>query len=143
MTPLDLTKAPPRGPREKLLGVCFLPRTIDKLRGELPGGNAGSYFVDDPMGMSAYILKKLAIDPAALRAVVADATDESDVAVWIDAHADLSGVERLNAKVASMTLGMMPAENRARFNRFYAGAADLPEDMLLFDVFEMDDAKLV
>lgn len=36
MTPLDLRKAPPRGPRERLLGFYFLPRTIDKLRAELP-----------------------------------------------------------------------------------------------------------
>jgi hypothetical protein len=38
MDALDLTKAPPRAPRETLAGVVFLPRTIDKMRATLPGG---------------------------------------------------------------------------------------------------------
>ncbi len=76
MTPLDLSKAPPRGPREKLCGAYFLPRTVDKIRSELPGGNPAGYFVDNPIGMSAYMLEKLNIDLAALRAVVAEAANE-------------------------------------------------------------------
>jgi hypothetical protein len=37
MIPLDLRKHRPRRPREMMLGFYFLPRTIDKLRAELPG----------------------------------------------------------------------------------------------------------
>jgi hypothetical protein len=43
VTPLDLRTRPPRGPRETILGFYFLPRTIDKLRAELPGGNLGAF----------------------------------------------------------------------------------------------------
>ena len=37
MSPLDLRKHAPRGPREMMLGFYLLPRTVDKLRAELPG----------------------------------------------------------------------------------------------------------
>jgi hypothetical protein len=143
MEPLDLTRTPPRGPREKLLGLCFLPRTIDKIRGELPGGNAGAYFVDNPIGMSAYVLKKIGVGPAALRDVVANAHDERDVAAWLEAHADLSHVDELNASISNVTVGMMPPDRRAAFNAFYPGAEAFPDDLRVFDVIEMDDAQLI
>ena len=34
MEPLDLRRQLPRGPRETLAGLAFMPRTIDKLRAE-------------------------------------------------------------------------------------------------------------
>jgi hypothetical protein len=37
MKPLDLTKTPPRSPREQLVGLVFIPRMIDKMRALLPG----------------------------------------------------------------------------------------------------------
>jgi hypothetical protein len=43
MKPLDLTKTPPRSPREQLVGLVFIPRMIDKMRALLPGGNPGKY----------------------------------------------------------------------------------------------------
>jgi hypothetical protein len=41
MTPLNLTVHPPRVPRAELDGLIFLPRTIDKVRATLPGGDIG------------------------------------------------------------------------------------------------------
>lgn len=46
MKPLDLTKTSPRSPREQLVGLVFIPRTIDKTRALLPGGNPGKYHVE-------------------------------------------------------------------------------------------------
>lgn len=43
MAPLDLRKAPPRGPRAQLAGLVFTARLIDKLRGSLPGGDLNGY----------------------------------------------------------------------------------------------------
>lgn len=114
MTPLDLSKAPPRGPREKLCGAYFLPRTVDKIRSELPGGNPAGYFVDNPIGMSAYMLEKLNIDLAALRAVVAEAANEREIAAWISANADLPSVEATNTKMAAVTVGSSRRSRRAR-----------------------------
>jgi hypothetical protein len=39
---MDLTKAPPRSPYEKLGGITFLPRAIDKMRAHI-AGTAGEY----------------------------------------------------------------------------------------------------
>ncbi len=38
MESLDLSRRPPRGPRERLVGCMFLARTVDKLRAQLPWG---------------------------------------------------------------------------------------------------------
>ena len=46
MTPLDLSVSPPRSPYDELDGLVFMPRTIDKLRSMLPGGNPGEYFIN-------------------------------------------------------------------------------------------------
>lgn len=46
MTPLDLTRIPPRSPREQLDGLVMLPRMIDIARAKLPGGAVGSTRLD-------------------------------------------------------------------------------------------------
>jgi Domain of unknown function (DUF5069) len=56
MTPLDLTKAPPRSPREELRGLCMLPRMIDIARAKLPGGDIGEYQIGRAKSMSAVVL---------------------------------------------------------------------------------------
>ncbi len=61
MTPLDLTQRHPRLPREKMLGFYFLPRTVDKLRAELPGGNMGRY-LNHGTGFSAFVVRRLGLD---------------------------------------------------------------------------------
>src|ERR1039458_3327751 len=39
MKPMTLSDKPPRKPRAELAGVVFLPRSIDKVRATLPGGD--------------------------------------------------------------------------------------------------------
>lgn len=60
MKPLDLTKTSPRSPREQLVGLVFIPRTIDKMRALLPGGNPGKYHVE---GASLALLEGIGVDP--------------------------------------------------------------------------------
>src|SRR6478609_6710407 len=79
MTPLDLTKAPPRSPREELGGLCMLPRMIDVARAKLPGGNIGTYQIG--RGLSGLILAHLGIGvDEFVECVEAAATDEEVVA---------------------------------------------------------------
>jgi hypothetical protein len=75
MEPLDLSKRAPRGPREKLDGLCMLPRTIDKMRALLPGGNVGSYKIP---GVSQRVLDALEVKPEDLQAEVASAASDQD-----------------------------------------------------------------
>jgi hypothetical protein len=141
MEPLDLTKAPPRGPRETIAGLYFLPRTIDKLRGELPGGNLGNYLTDYDRGFSSYVLHKAGITFAELRAVVAAAPDEESVAAWLRARVDPQLGPKLNARLENLRIDAMTPDDRALFfDRHPALAGRAPESLL--DALEDDDAVL-
>ena len=93
MGPLDLTHAPPRSPQVRVAGVAFMARTIDKMRAELPGGNLGDYHIE---GASELVLAAIKVSVDDLRAVVAGASTDDDVAAWLREHADLSDVEGVN-----------------------------------------------
>jgi hypothetical protein len=66
MEPLDLSKGRPRATRAELAGITFLPRSIDKFRAALPGGNLAGYTIE---GFTTTMLEKLGIVPAALQAI--------------------------------------------------------------------------
>ena len=98
MEPLDLTKAPPRAARTTLLGAMFLPRTIDKLRAELPGGTMGPYLNHD-RGFSAYVVRRLGLDMDDLRSIVGAARDEDDIVARLRDRIDPSSVDETNRKL--------------------------------------------
>src|SRR5580658_6516712 len=70
MEPLDLTTTRPRTTRAELSGIVFLPRSIDKLRASLPGGNLNGYSIE---GFTGRMLEHLGISAEALRGVGAEA----------------------------------------------------------------------
>ena len=142
MEPLDFSIAPPRGPRERLLGLAFLPRTIDKMRAALPGGNLAGYVVAKPRGMSAFLLKRVGVDLEAMQAAVAAAATESDVLAWFAERADLSDVDGLSAKLETLSLDRLPEEEQGMVYRAHPGLAERPELTAFFDIFEFDDARL-
>src|SRR5579863_1375878 len=77
MEPLDLSTKPPRSCREKLEGLMLMPRTIDKLRAQLPGGDTGGYIINGKIrGLSGFLLARLGISEDELRDAVAHASSE-------------------------------------------------------------------
>ena len=78
MTPLDLTKAPPRSPGEELRGLCMLPRMIDIARAKLPGGDIGEDQIG--RGLSRLVLTSFGISVAQFVETVRDAKTDDDVA---------------------------------------------------------------
>ena len=138
MEPLDLTKRPPRSPRETLAGLVFLPRTIDKMRGLLPGGNIGSYNVP---GGSTRMLAAIGIDPDELQAVVARAASDDEVASWVLAHADPSKFDEVNRATAARSVSDIAPERRAHFAAMYPHHAAVSSG-LIFDIIDQDDAEL-
>jgi hypothetical protein len=140
MEPLDLTTRPPRSPREKMLGVYFLPRTIDKMRGELPGGKSGGYIVVGPDSMSAYVLHKLRIDAAELSAVVARAQTEDEVVAWLRARIDPAAVEPLNAKLLGSRIDAAPPDKQEIIRERHPVLATRPDIAGAFELLEADDA---
>ena len=103
MEALDLSKRPPRSPREMLPGLDLLmiARTVDKLRATLPGGNLGIYKIP---GFSERVLKGLGIDEGELRDVVARAAGDAEVAAWIAARVAPERFAEINAAISSRTV---------------------------------------
>ena len=112
MKPLDLTKTSPRSPREQLVGLVFIPRTIDKMRALLPGGNPGKYHVD---GASLGLLGWIGVDPAQLQEVVASAESDANVATWLLEHADLSQSAAINERFMTIGPAAVSPENLENF----------------------------
>lgn len=138
MTPLDLRKTPPRGVRETTLGYYFLPRTIDKLRAELPGGELGP-FLNHDTGFSAYIVRRLGLDMNEFREVVRTAPDEEAVVTWLSSRIDPAAAPALNAKLDGFVIERMSAEDQQEVRRRHPVLEGRPELSRLLDIIDADD----
>ena len=136
MTPLDLSTAPPRAPREELAGIIFLPRTIDKVRASLPGGNLGKYELP---GLTEMLCTALGIDLAALRDVVAEAASDDDVASYVSALVTPEQVDAWNTMVSAR---QVQNGDRAKAIANYPYLADRPDVPLALDNLVEDDRRL-
>lgn len=137
MEPLDLTKAPPRSPREELGGLCMLPRMIDVARAKLPGGNIGTYQIG--RGMSGLVLAHLGISVDEFVEGVEAATSDEEVAARFCGRRTKAEDRMLNLRLKGATVANVPPDLRPSFEKFYG--ADLPDDKRVFDVLEEDDAR--
>lgn len=142
MSPLDLTVASPRSCYEELDGLMLLPRTIDKLRSLLPGGNPGGYFINGPMkGISGYLLERFGIAESDLLAAIAAASDEDEVAAWVRAHTDASQYHAINETLRRIK--PKHAENPYVFQQLYAETlAQNPDLVYIVDIIEADDRRM-
>jgi hypothetical protein len=138
MTPLDLRTHRPRPVREMLLGFYLLPRTIDKLRAELPGGDLGAYMNHDT-GFSAYVVRRLGLDMNDFRAAVAAAPDEAAVTAWLAERIDLEGAPALNAKLETFVVERMSAQDQVEVRERHPVMAQRPELSSILDVLDADD----
>jgi hypothetical protein len=139
MQPLDLRTRPPRGPREMLDGLMMLPRTIDKARATLPGGNLGPYHIAP--GISGIMLSTIGVSVEDFIQAVADAKNDQDVVDWLRAHADTAQYDRANAIMSGMRGVDVPPDHRARFESLYSERLRQTYP-LNFDLIEADDREL-
>jgi hypothetical protein len=138
MTPLDLRKQPPRGPRETLLGFYLLPRTIDKLRAELPGGNLGAYLNHDT-GFSAYIVRRLGLEMNEFRQAVAETADEAALVQWLATRVDAAAAPALNAKLETFVVERMSPDDQVLVRQRHPVMQVRPDLSKILDVLEADD----
>ena len=136
MLPLDLTIGPPRSPWVQLDGLYLMPRTIDKMRADLPGGKPGAYFAG--LGISPVLLRLIHVDEGPLREAVATCGSEDEVAAWLRQHADPSRYAKANAILASLTDGDVTPDLREMFEGFYG---DRERGTKLFDILDWDDRR--
>jgi len=76
----DLTKRPPRSVRVRLGGFVILPRMLDKGRAEI-AGLSGEYHYNCPLDQ--HFLGFVGVDPALLRAQLADGKGDGEILRWI------------------------------------------------------------
>jgi hypothetical protein len=136
MNPLDLTQRPPRSPRELLpdLDLLMAARTVDKLRATLPGGNIGEYQIT---GFSSSLLNALEIPEGLLRAAVARAGSDAEIAAWIREHSNPERYPEINAKLERRTIG--ERLNDPQFVARYPVASRLPPESSRLDLLIADD----
>jgi hypothetical protein len=142
MEPLDLTREPPRSCFAELDGLMLMPRTIDKLRGFLPGGNPGDYFINGKTpGLSQYLLDRLGITLEDLQAVVARAADEDEIAAWLRERTDASQYPAINATL--QRIKPKHAHDPEYFAELYAHTLTThPELEHILDIIDQDDRRI-
>jgi hypothetical protein len=137
MEPLDLSKGHPRPTRAELAGVVFLPRSIDKFRATLPGGNLEGYTVE---GFTGRMLESLGIKPDDFRDAVAEAKTDEDVANYVRQHAVAGGAETWNGYALNRELYL---GNRTEAIAENPWLAEHPEITLSLDFLQyMEDNGL-
>lgn len=142
MSPLDLTKEPPRTAVCDDGGIVYLGRTIDKVRATLPGGNAGAFIVGTPEAsstLSLYLFRVLKTTESEFREVVRNAASEADVVAWVRARMSPEKVERWNAWIGTFRIQDLPEENKPFFDRSNPSTRTLPRDTLVIDALDYED----
>ncbi len=124
-----------------MLGFYFLPRTIDKLRAELPGGNVGP-FLNHDTGFSAFVVRKIGVSMDEFRDVVARARDEREVEAWLAARVDAGAAPALNAKIETFTASRMSPDDQALIRERHPVMAARPDLDAVIDILDADDELL-
>jgi len=141
MQALDLRTQPPRSGYVELDGLMVMPRTIDKLRAMLPGGNPGVYFINGRIkGISGYLLDRLGIAETDLLEAVARAQNEDEVAAWIRERTDASQYPQINATLRRIR--PKHSQDEAYFREEYAETLrEHPELEFVIDIVDADDER--
>jgi hypothetical protein len=140
--PLDLRLRPPRSCYAELDGLMLMPRTIDKLRATLPGGDAGVYFINGHIkGISGYLLERLGVREADLLDAVARAATDDDVAAWLREHADASQYPAINATLRRIKPKHAEDESYLR-SEYAATLQEHPDLEFIVDIVDADDRRL-
>jgi Domain of unknown function (DUF5069) len=147
MEPLDLTVCPPRSPYLKMESLFMLPRTIDKLRANLPGGKIGTYTIrgSSPLlpGLSLVLLDGIGVTEQRLLEVVERASVEEEIADWVRQNGDLSAIAALNEKLLGRRIedvqAVVPPEVIAKV---YPFMNEMAKTTPMFEVLLADDRLL-
>lgn len=142
MEPLDLSARPPRSCYAELDGLMLMPRTIDKLRAQLPGGNPGGYWINGKIkGISGFMLEQLGISETDILQAVKDAKSDDDVALWLRERVDASLYPQLNQTLRCIR--PRHAEDPEYFGQVYAEVLKAyPELERIVDIVDADDRRM-
>lgn len=130
----DLRDHAPRGPREQLAGLVFLPRTIDKVRAKLQG-TLGLYKVGP--GISIYLFEYLGISEEQFTEVVRGAKNDAEIADWIRSHCDAGTFDQINERLRQREI--RDEQRRQEVLPRYPVLEEYPALRNWFEIFELDD----
>jgi hypothetical protein len=137
MEPLDLSNQRPRPTRAELADIVFLPRSIDKFRAALPGGNLAGYSTG---GFTGRMLKSIGISPEAFLDVIVRAETDEDVVRYVREHAVGFGAKAWNEYILQREVY---EGNRAEAIAENPWLVDHPEITLSLDYLQyMEDNDL-
>lgn len=139
MKALDLRIRPPRGPREELDGLMFMPRTIDKIRATFPGGHLGPYQIVP--GLSQMLIDAIGVELPQLRRTIMLAKSDFEVAGWLRDNANATQYASVNRVLSTFEHENVPAAERAHFESLYP-AYLRARYAVCFDLLEADDCEL-
>jgi hypothetical protein len=134
----DLTKQPPRSPRQRLGGYAVLGRTLDKGRALL-AGQVGDYHFDCRVDKLLFSFKGVTGDE--VKNLLQDGATDDEVLAWLETHGTPKKPQEIEAWAASVE-GARPFEDPERREWFAGECAKLgldPARSTLFDWLEADD----
>ncbi|MBV9674669.1 MAG: DUF5069 domain-containing protein [Verrucomicrobia bacterium] len=140
MSPVkDLTKEPPRSPRNRLSGYVIMARMIDKGRATIHG-TVGEYHFACPLDQMLFTFKGVQADE--VKKLLASSSDDAEVVNWFNAHGTPKTAEETKAWSDEVETSR-PYNDPEKKDWFAGECAKLglrPERSTLFDYLEADDA---
>jgi len=113
----------------------FLPRSIDKVRASLAGGDLGEYTIP---GFTQMMLDELGVSVEAFTGAVAEAKTDAEVAAFLRKHSSQDKYDRWNAFVSQR---QPRGGNRNEALAAYSWLHTRPDLILAVDVLEEDDKQ--
>jgi len=138
-SPLDLTKRPPRSPRQKLGGFVILPRAIDKGRAKV-ADTIGEYHFACPLDQR--FLKFVGIDGDALFDQIKAGKGDGEILAWVHETAKFKRADWEIAAWSEFQLSKSPDTPAAKEKQAKQIAAINPNrnDIITgFDLLDLDD----
>ena len=140
---MDLTREYPRSPRDLLLGVPMLPRTIDKARAAL-AGTLGEYVYGEKSSFDMALLDFLGLSPERFLDGVRSSPDDRAMVEWLRANAKPRSPQEANDFA---TVFLNDGDDDADRARFAERRAKLPANVQpkvtgWVDLLDVDEGRI-
>ncbi len=140
----DLSKTPPRSPRETLGGFVIAARMLDKARADLLGINGEYNFY--PCGLGAYFWKFTGLDAPQFKEFVATGATDEEVDQWVREKAtqkDPAAIIRWNNEMRGLRLGDLSEQVQEYFEEYVPKFCKPPSKVkFFFDVYDVEEGVL-
>ena len=137
-TSKNLTKEPPRSPRNRLGGYALIARMIDKGRADLQG-NVGEYHFACPLDQMLFEFKGVKADE--VKKLLGSGASDEQVVAWFNTQGTPKTTEEITAWSSGVE-GYRPYDNPEKKAWFAGECSKLglkPDASTLVDFLEADD----